>query len=183
MTELERLADKLHIPKSVKDEAALIYRKALDVGLVRGRSISAIVAASLYAACRFTETPRKLNEIVKASSKRRRDITRCYRQIVTKLDLKMPIDTPLKFIQKIALKVGLNQKTQNKAIQILRKARKEQVTSGKGPIGLAAAALYIAHRPQEGNITQCELANAAGITEVTVRNRYKGLIRSLDLNV
>ena len=183
MTELERLADKLHIPKSVKDEAALIYRKALDVGLVRGRAIASIVAASIYAACRFTETPRKINEIVKVSSKSRKEITRCYRLIVRNLNLKMPIMNPEMYISKIASKVGLDQKTVLKATEILRKAKKVQAILGKGPAGMAAAALYIASHDNAKKITQKHLADAAEVTEVTVRNRYKKLIQDLELNL
>lgn len=183
MTELEILADKLHIPKSVKDEAALTYRKALDAGLVRGRSIASIVAAAIYAACRFTETPRKITEIVKASSKNRKEITRCYRLIVKKLDLKMPIINPQIYISKIASKVGLDQKIEFKAMEIIRKAKKIKATSGKGPAGIAAAALYIASLDNTKKITQKHLADAAEVTEVTVRNRYKELIKDLELKL
>jgi len=183
MTELERLADKLHIPKSIKDEAALIYRKALDAGLVRGRSISSIVAASIYAACRITETPRKINEIVEASSKSRKEITRCYRLIIRKLNLKMPIMNPEMYISKIASKVGLDQKTELKAMEILRKAKKVKAIAGKEPAGIAAAALYIASHDNTKKITQKRLADAAKVTEVTVRNRYKKLIKDLELNL
>jgi transcription initiation factor TFIIB len=183
MSELERLADKLHIPKSVKDEAALIYRKALDVGLVRGRSISSIVAASIYAACRFTETPRKINEIVKVSSKSRKEITRCYRLIVRNLELKMPIMNPEIYISKIASKVGLDQKTVLRASEIVRQAKNVHALLGKGPAGMAAAALYIASHDNPKKITQKHLADAAEVTEVTVRNRYKKLMEDLNLNL
>ena len=49
-SELDRLADKLNLSDAVIEKAAYIYRKALERGLVRGRSISALIAASLYAA-------------------------------------------------------------------------------------------------------------------------------------
>ncbi len=183
MAELERLADKLHIPKSIKDEAALIYRKALDEGLVRGRSISSIVAASIYAACRITETPRKIKEIVEASAKSRKEITRCYRLIIRKLNLKMPIMNPEMYISKIASKVGLDQKTELKAMEIIRKAKRVKAIAGKEPAGIAAAALYIASHDNTKKITQKNLADAAKVTEVTVRNRYKKLIKDLKLNL
>ncbi|KAF6249708.1 MAG: transcription initiation factor IIB, partial [Nitrosopumilus sp. YT1] len=60
LNELNRLKDKLTISSSVLEKAAYLYRKALEKKLVRGRSISAMIAASLYAACRDTETPRTL---------------------------------------------------------------------------------------------------------------------------
>ena len=57
MAELDRLSDKVYIPPPIKEKAAVVYRKALDKGLVRGRSIAAIAAAALYAACRGSGTP------------------------------------------------------------------------------------------------------------------------------
>ena len=183
MNVLTRLSDKLHMPRNVEENAALIYRKALKKGLVRGRSISSIAAASLYAACRLTRTPRSLKSIVEASTRTRKEVARCYRLIQRELQLKMPIDDPVKYVSKIASKVGLDQKTQNKAIEILREARKAKVIAGKGPAGIAAAALYIATLPNAEKITQKHLATAAGVTEVTVRNRYKRLIKDLDLRV
>jgi transcription initiation factor TFIIB len=90
MAELDRLCDKLRIPSSIKEKAALTYRKALDEGLVRGRSISAIAAAALYAACRITQTPRTLNEITKQSTIGKKEIARCYRLILKNLNIQMP---------------------------------------------------------------------------------------------
>jgi transcription initiation factor TFIIB len=179
MAELDRLADKLHIPKAVKEEAALIYRKALSEGLVRGRSIAAIAAASIYAACRITRTPKTLREIVEASLRSEREISRSYRIIIQELKTKLPIDDPVKYVSKIASKVNIGQKVQNEAVGILREARRRGIAAGKGPVGLAAAALYVATLLQGKEITQRELAEASGVTEVTIRNRYKGLKRGL----
>jgi transcription initiation factor TFIIB len=183
LSTLTRLADKLHIPKNVEESAALIYRKALNKGLVRGRSIKSLAAASLYAACRLYKTPRNLEEIVKTSTRSRKEISRNYRLIQRELDLTMPIDDPLQYVSKIASKVGLNQKTQNIALELLQKAKQRKALTGKGPAGVAAAALYIASILSEEKITQKKLAHAANVTEVTVRNRYKGLDESLGLKL
>jgi transcription initiation factor TFIIB len=183
MNELTRLSDKLHIPTSVEENAALIYRKALDEGLIRGRSIKSITAAALYAACRLTRTPRSLKEIAEASTRRRKEISRCYRLLQRELEIKMPFDEPIKYVPKIASFVGLNQKTQNIAIGILQKAKKIKADIGKGPAGIAAAALYIASIMDGKKVTQKLLAKAADVTEVTVRNRYNGLDKSLGLGL
>jgi transcription initiation factor TFIIB len=183
MNELTRLSDKLHIPASVEENAALIYRKALDEGLIRGRSIKSIAAAALYAACRLTRTPRSLKEIAEASTRRRKEISRCYRLLQRELDIKMPVDDPSKYISKIASQVGLTQKTQNTAFKLLEGAKEKKGIVGKGPTGMAAAALYIAAIINDQSLTQRELAKAADVTEVTVRNRYKELDRILGLKL
>jgi transcription initiation factor TFIIB len=183
MSELDRLSAKVSLAPSIKEQAALIYRKALEKGLVRGRSISAIAAASLYAACRKSASSRTLREIAEASLVDRKDVARCYRLLLKELDFHMPISDPLTFISKIAQKNGVSGKTQGKAIAILAEARRRRFASGKDPMGMAAAALYIACLQNDEKITQKDIADAAGVTEVTVRNRYKALKRQLSLEI
>ncbi len=181
MAELDRLSDKVYIPSQIKEKAAVIYRKALDKGLVRGRSIAAIAAASLYAACRGSATPRTLREISEASLVDKKDVARCYRLLLRELDIHMPIADPLTYVSKIAERTGISGKTQGLAIGILRDARRKRAAAGKDPMGLAAAALYIACLQNHEKKTQKDIAEAAGVTEVTVRNRYKTLKKQLNL--
>jgi len=183
MSELDRCSGKVSISPPIKEKAALVYRKALDKGLVRGRSISAIVAASLYVVCRKSGTPRTLREIAEASLVSKCDVARCYRLILRELDLHMPIADPLMYISKIAEKNGVSGKTQGAAIELLREARVKRVSSGKDPMGMASAVLYIACLQNNEKITQKDIAEAAGVTEVTVRNRYKALKKQLNLEV
>jgi len=183
MAELDRLSDKVAIPNAVKEKAAVIYRKALDKGLVRGRSIAAIAAASLYAACRITGTPRSLREISEASLVNRKDVARCYRLLLRELDIKMPIADPLTYLPKIAERSKVSGHTQALAMKILQEARRRHVSAGKDPMGLAAAALYIACMQANEKKTQKDIAEAANITEVTVRNRYKTLKTQLNLEL
>ena len=183
MAELDRLCDTMKIPPSLKESAALIYRKALKEDLVRGRSIASIAAASLYLALRRADVPRTLKEIVESSSRSRKEISRCYRLLIWELGYKTPIDDPVQYISKISTKANISQKVQMRAIEILQKARRLQINVGKGPRGLAAAALYIASLELKEKTSQRNLAEAAGVTEVTIRNRYNGLIRDMKLNI
>jgi transcription initiation factor TFIIB len=183
MAELDRLSDKLSTRGSIKENAALIYRKALEKDLVRGRSIAAIVAAALYAACRSSETPRTLREIAEASLVNKKDVARCYRLLLRRLDIQMPIADPITYISKIGERVGITGQTQGLAIRILREAKKRRFASGKDPMGLAAAVLYIACMQNDEKKTQKDISQAAGVTEVTIRNRYKSLKRQLGLKL
>ncbi|MFH0848455.1 MAG: transcription initiation factor IIB [archaeon] len=181
MAELDRLADQLHIPSSIKEIGALIYRKSLNEGLVRGRSIAAIVAASLYAACRQSNVPRTLKDIASASRIRKKDIARCYRLLLRALTIRMPIADPIRSIPKIAASANIPPNIQSRAIEIVNEAKLGKVHVGKDPMGFAAAALYLACLDGGHNATQRSLAEAANVTEVTVRNRYKGLKEKLRL--
>jgi len=180
-SELDRLKDKLALSDAVIEKTAYIYRKALDKGLVRGRSIPGLVAAALYAACRDTETPRTLTDVANGINIKRKDVARCYRLLLRELDLKMPVVDPIKCVARIASKAGLSEKTKRKALLILKDAAEIEISAGKDPMGLAAAALYLSCVMNGENKTQKDVAQAAGVTEVTIRNRYKGLKISLNL--
>lgn len=125
MNELDRLSEKLNIPSSIQETAALIYRKALNRDLVRGRSIAGVVAAALYAACRLTKTPKTLKEIAETSLRGEKEISKDYRIIVRELDIKMPIDEPLDYVSRIADKAGISGETQGLAVRLIHEAQKK----------------------------------------------------------
>jgi len=175
MAELDRMATALHIQKNVKERAAVIYRKALKQDLIRGRSIDAFVAASLYAACRIMRVPRPLKTVSKASTRQHSEVSRTYRLLLKEFNLKMPIDDPMKFIPSIASKLKIRRDTEQAAIDVLIRARAKRGLSGKDPRGIAAAALYMACLEKDDKRIQKEVARAAGTTEVTLRNRLRGL--------
>jgi transcription initiation factor TFIIB len=179
MAELDRMAAALHLPQGVKEQAALIYRRALKMDLIRGRSIDAFVAASLYAACRQSKIPRPLKEITKASTREHSEVARTYRLLIREMKLKMPVDDPMKFVPSIASKLNLRRDTEQHAIDILRRAQKRQELTGKDPRGVAAAALYMACIDNDDKRIQKDVAEAAGTTEVTLRNRLRGLEATL----
>jgi transcription initiation factor TFIIB len=180
-SELDRLADKLSVSEAVIEKAAYVYRKALERGLVRGRSISALIAAALYASCRDTETPRTLKDLSAVSNQKKKDIARCYRLLLREMDLHMPVADPTKCVSRIASRAGLSERTKRKALDILKRAEETRNSAGKDPMGLAAAALYVACVSEGESKTQKDVAEAAGVTEVTIRNRYKGLKAALGI--
>ncbi|MCD6125672.1 MAG: transcription initiation factor IIB [Thaumarchaeota archaeon] len=178
---LQIYVDKLHLSQSIAERAMLIYRKALKAGLVRGRSIRSIMAAAVYAACRSMRAPRDLRELEKAYPiVKRKTIAQGYRLLLKHLKLKVPVADPARYLNKIASKVGLDQGTVQEALKILQEAHKRGATVGKDPVGIAAAALYMACQETDQTITQKDIARAAGVTEVTVRNRFKGLKEVLE---
>lgn len=180
---LERISFYINLPANVKQEAIEIYRKAIDVGLVRGRSIESIVAASIYAACRKLKVPRTLEEIAQYIKAGRKDVARCYRLLLRYIRLGIPVADASDFVPRIGAELGLSGALQRKAIETIEQAKRTGISAGKDPAGLAAAAIYIASLQTDERKTQKEIARAAQVTEVTVRNRYKELIKKLDIQV
>ncbi|HEY4680770.1 MAG TPA: TFIIB-type zinc ribbon-containing protein [Nitrosarchaeum sp.] len=173
--ELSRLKDKLAISDTVIERAAYIYRKVIENKLVRGRSISAMIASALYAACRDTETPRTLNDVAEASNIKRKEIARCYRLLYRELDLKMPVVDPIHCVARISSRLEITEKTKRYAVKVLKTSQEHEESAGKDPMGLAAAALYLSCVKNGEEMTQRDIAEASNVTEVTIRNRSKSL--------
>ena len=180
LNEMDKLKDKIALTDAVIEKAAYIYRKAMEKKLIRGRSIQGLVAACIYASCRNTETPRTLDDIANGINIRRKDVARCYRLIFRELELKMPVVDPVKGVARIASVAELTEKSKRKAIMILNEAKKVGIVAGKDPMGIAAAALYLACNGTGEPKSQKDISIASGVTEVTIRNRCAGLRKMLD---
>ncbi len=183
LSNLDRLSSSLGLPRTVRETAAMIYRKAALKNLVRGRTIEGVAAAALYAACRQCLVPRTLDEISSIARLSRKDVGRNYRYVARELELKLMPTTPQDYISRFCSELKLSGDVKAKTIEILKEAADKELTSGRGPTGIAAAALYIATVLCGERRTQREIAETAGVTEVTIRNRYKELAEKLDINV
>ncbi|HZC49986.1 MAG TPA: TFIIB-type zinc ribbon-containing protein [Nitrososphaeraceae archaeon] len=174
-SELDRLKDKLGLPDSVIEKTAYIYRKVQERGLVRGRTISSVLAAAAYIACREMGMSRTLDDIAHLNNIKHKELARTFRLLVLELDLKVPMIDPMKCVVKVANKAKLSEKTKRQAMNIMHDIIKSGVSAGKDPMGLAGSVIYMSSINTGETITQMDIADAAGVTEVTIRNRYKDI--------
>ena len=180
-SELGRLKDKLGLTDAIMEKTAYVYRKAQEKQLVRGRSTSSILAAAIYAACRELGASRTLKDVAMATDVKRKAISRSYRILVTELDIKVPLVDPMKCIAKIANGARLSEKTKRMAMSTMNDLVRKRISAGKLPMGLAATVLYMSCVANGESKTQKDIANMAGVTEVTIRNRFKDLKSKLEL--
>jgi transcription initiation factor TFIIB len=97
--------------------------------------------------------------------------------------LKLMPTSPQDYISRFCSELKLSGDVQAKAIEILKDAADKELTSGRGPTGVAAASIYISSILCGERRTQREVADVAGVTEVTIRNRYKELAERLDIDI
>lgn len=181
LSEISRISDMLNLPKNIVENSAITYRKAVNEGLIRGRSIKSVAIAATYLACRQNKLVRTISELSEASGVNKKEIASNYRFLVRKMKFFVPPVRPNQHITKISNKIGLDGLTEGAAHKILRAAKKQRLTSGRGAKSIATAAVYIASKVTGGNITQREFAEAADLTEVTIRNRYREMMRRLSI--
>lgn len=183
LSEMSRLASTLSLPKSILETASYIYRRAVKKRLARGRSILGMAAASLYLACRETGVTRTLQEITMATDLTKKDVARSYRFLVNQLGSRTRPPSAMSHASRFANILGLAGRVEAIAQRALKVAQSMLLTSGRGPMGIAAAATYMASVLVNDKKTQRDIAHVAGVTEVTIRNRYKELLRKLDIVV
>ncbi|WP_254537302.1 transcription initiation factor IIB [Halomarina litorea] len=182
LSETDRMASALGVPRSVREVASVIYRRALKEDLIRGRSIEGVATACLYAACRKEGIPRSLEEISEVSRVERKEIGRTYRYISQELSLEMePVD-PKKYVPRFCSELGLSEEVQSKTKEIIEVTAEKGLLSGKSPTGYAAAAIYAASLLCNEKKTQREVADVAQVTEVTIRNRYQEQIEAMGIH-
>ncbi len=182
-TELKRISTILNLPNYVKEDAMRLYIEAFKKKLLRGRSINAMVAACLYLACRRKKLPRTLQEILNEASVNAKDVRRCYTTLVREMNLNPPSTDPVSLIPKFMTDLGLNSEIEQLTTKILNAYRAKFSISGKDPKGLCAGAIYLACRLKNKEVTQQQIVQAIGVTEVTLRSRYKELRNKLKISV
>lgn len=181
--EIERMGSLMNLPKPVKDEAALIFRNASEKGLVKGRSVESVVAASIYIACRKLRVPVTFDEIKKCVNVKEGELKGTYKALVLGLDMKLPSTDLEELVVKIGEKLNLSEATIKQAIEIVEKAKNSNYVAGKDPAGLAAAVIYIAGLMTGEHRQQKEITEKAGTSEVTLRNRYKEIMKLLNIQL
>jgi transcription initiation factor TFIIB len=177
--QLDTLKDKLGLPSAVIEKTAYIYRKAQDNRLVLGRSISAALVAAIYAACREMGIPRTLTEIARKSNVKRKSVAKCYRQLLLELDLMIPMADPMKCVTTVANKAKVSEKTKHHAINLMDIVIENEISAGKDPMGLAATVIYVSCIETGEIKTQKQLADAADISDMTLRTRLRDLKHQL----
>jgi len=170
---LDTIKSQLSLPDNVVEETAYIYRKAIALKLTRGRGISSLLYAALYAACRKTVTPRTLRDIAKAGNIRKGDLATAYRIMVKSLDLKLEPYDPVEFVTKICSMIDVSESTRRNALNLLLKAEDAGFSIGKNPMSLVAAAVYLAACTNNEKKTQVGIAKVCGVSNVSVRNLTK----------
>jgi transcription initiation factor TFIIB len=182
-TMLSRIKDRLGLPNHVTEKAAYTYRKAQERGLIRGDTIGSVLAASIYVAARQSGVLRTLDDISKISDLKTGEVARSYRRIMSELDIKVPLIDVKKYIIKVANNLNFDEKIKRKALELVEHAQKKNLIVGKDPMSIAASIIYLVNLSESKPTTQAEIAKAAGVTEVTVRNRSKELREKLDVSL
>jgi len=182
ITELKRIGSNLNFPERVKKGAVRLYKEVFRRKLLRGRSISGMVAACSYFVCKDEKVPITLQEILDEASINSNIVKKCYKILVRELNLKSPHIDPVSLIPRYCAELGLPIEVEKEAVTILKKFIQKSSICGKDPKGLCAGSIYLVAKLKNRRVSQKEISQAIGVTEVTLRSRYKELLKSINFD-
>ena len=169
--EVRRLASALELSESIRDQACQLFRSAQSEDLLRGRSIEAIGAASIYGTGRCNQHPLLLEGVVDAARVESTRVTNAYRTLNRELELPAPPMRPTSFVPRLISELELDHDIRRRANELAERAEGTALTNGCQPSGVAAACVYLAAQEQGALITQSTVASAAEVSVVTLRSR------------
>jgi transcription initiation factor TFIIB len=199
---IDKFCSKMLLPRSLSETAAKIYRSYSSKNNTKGMSVNGNAVAAVYLACKQSCIARGLEEIIDStdfcSNKRSslRIAFRCYKRMAmcmtttvesntirstgSTFDHVIPLD---KYIAKIANRARVDWRVQKLALEIARQTEDNILLSGKDPVGIAAAYLYISACLCGYHMYLADIANFSQVTEITIRTRCKEILASFNLEV
>jgi transcription initiation factor TFIIB len=174
--EIDRMGSALGLPEDVRETASVVYRRAQQEDLLRGRSMEGVATASVYAAARQAGLPRSLDEFATVSRVEKADIGRTYRYLTRKLELGIGPADPGDYVGRFVSDLGFDSEVEYRAYELLETASEEGLDVGRSPVSMAASAVYAAALLAECEVTQEAVEEATDVSQVTIRSRYRELL-------
>jgi len=173
--EVRRIASGLELSESLRNQACQLFRSAQNEDLLRGRSIEAMAAASVYGACRCDGRPQPLNDVTDSARVKQSRVTNAYTTLNTELGLPAQPMTPSTFVPRLASELDVSDQIRQRARRLAEASESTGATTGVRPSGFAAACLYKADLENGRWLTQSDVADAANVSVVTVRTHRDAL--------
>ncbi|MGC2383138.1 MAG: hypothetical protein WA631_08545 [Nitrososphaeraceae archaeon] len=173
--EFDLLENVIGLSKVTMDKAKSVVREANRGKLIRGRTPSTLVASAVYNPCRETNIPQTLPDIAAVLNVKRKTLGKCSRMLMNSLDLKVPTIDPFEYMMRLSDMINVNEKVKRLAIDISNDIVIKEIPTGINPMAVATSVLYIYCKKSGHHATQHNIGKAAGVTKVTLRNRFTEL--------
>lgn len=176
--EIDRMASALGLPAYIREDAALLYRKAIHEKIIKGRSIEEVTSAILYIVCRQYRVPRTFEEITQVSWVKKKKISGAKKTLLRKLHLEIPPASPSDFVFRFCSLLNLSIGARTKVLEITNRD-----FNGRIPTGTVGAIIYIIAKLNNEPRTKKKIAKIAGVSVPTILNRSKEISKQLGINI
>jgi transcription initiation factor TFIIB len=183
---VRRGGERLSLARHEVETAAHIMRKTILADTKKRWNHNALAGASIYAACRVNDNPKKVSAIMKSleiAPDGKREVRRAYKYIASRMNLRPPLKSEHKTLKRMTRNLNLNREILMIANEIIKASEEARIGAGKVPGSIAAASVYIACKLVGKKMTQKKICDAAKTTEVTLRSRIKDIVNDLSISV
>jgi len=184
LQEANRVATRLQLPSRVAETMARIVRQLQSLGMIKKNNVNEYLAAAAVVAARIERHPLTMRDAADILGLNEQDVWKAYRRIVTRL--KVRVTTPPKpqmYVSRIASKLGLSGEVEALATRFTVLLARTGLAQGKPPEALAAAAVYVSSILLDQKRNQLTVAKAIGVTDATIRNRYRDIVDNFYIEV
>jgi len=184
LQDLNDIIAKLHLPSHVAETMAKLVRQLYSMGLIKKSNEAVYLAAAALIAARLEQHTLSVREVSEALGVSRQEVWRAYRRIVTKLKVRVVRPPqPQVYVSRIASKLKVSGEVEALATKFTMLLSKTGIAQGKPPEALAAAAVYLASILLDEKRNQQAVAKAIGVTDATIRNRYRDIVDNFYIEV
>lgn len=176
---MTKIAADLSLPDDALKKATLTYKRIIQKGLLKGRSMKAICATAVYIGCKQCKVAITIRDLAIVSKLSLKKISHSYRSIFKRLALPMQTTSIGNHASEIATRLQLSARTKDVAEKTVEALDGSRSFAGKSPTGFAGAAIYLASLLTGERRTQREIAEVARITEATIRARCREIEKHL----
>lgn len=181
--EITRIGLKLDLPIDLLKNSSRIYQKLAKKQSFKGLKITSIASAVLYISCKKEHYLMSLDKMAKVLEINKKEISNSYKFILKALNLKPTIIYPIQYLQSFSRMLKLSDENKIIIEKVLKTITEVKLTSGKNPAGIMTATIYISSILTGENITQRELSEVSGVTQTTIRNRYKEIMDHINIEI
>jgi transcription initiation factor TFIIB len=183
LSELSRVSSRLNLPNHVADTAAKLLRLLYRQGLVRKSNAPEYIAASVFAAARLTGFTLTMKDVVEAVETDIQLAWHAYRRLVERVRVRFKPLGPAHYVSQVVSRLKLSSRVENLALRFTQLLVRSGLAQGKPPQPLAAAAVYLASILLDEKRNQSEVAQAVGVSDATIRNRYRDIVDNFYIEV
>ncbi|CEH16743.1 cyclin-like protein [Ceraceosorus bombacis] len=188
--DIQRKCDSIHLNRQVSEIAKQLYKRVEMERILRGKKTDAIIAATIFIACKMANVPRTFVEICGLTKVSKKLIGQCYNEIQKVFGLRQPMaaaaaegssggvgpTNAVDLINRFSNHLALDQPTSRCVRDVAEQVRSEGLLAGRSPITIAAACIFFATTVMGKEISAKAISNAAGVSDVTIRTSFRNLV-------
>jgi len=163
------------IPKSIVDEAKMLYKSISEAKISRGDNRCGLIASSIYISCKKNKVPRSAKEIAKIFNLSVGTMTKGCKRFQDLMKLNMNSTQSSDFINRFCSKLNMDCNNMKLCKDLATLITDLGILSENTPPSVAAGCIFLCSTKYTWKISKKDLSEVCEISQVTINKCYKKL--------